>query len=65
MRRPDVFVQTFTEKLMIYALGRGLTYEDMPAGQRVVRGAGAEGLSFLGPVQGIVESVPFQMRVRA
>ena len=32
--RPTVFVQTLVEKLMIYALGRGLTYEDMPAGAR-------------------------------
>ena len=32
LKRPDVFVQTLTEKLLIYALGRGLSAEDMPAG---------------------------------
>ena len=47
VRRPDVFVQTLTEKLMVYALGRGLTSEDMPAGQKGRTGRGAEGVSFL------------------
>ena len=63
VRRPDVFVQTLTEKLMVYALGRGLTYEDMPEVRKVVRGAAQKGYRFSALIQGIVESVPFQMRV--
>ena len=63
VRRPDVFVQTLTEKLMVYALGRGLTSEDMPEVRKVVRGAAQKGYRFSALIQGIVESVPFQMRV--
>jgi uncharacterized protein DUF1592/uncharacterized protein DUF1588/uncharacterized protein DUF1585/uncharacterized protein DUF1587/uncharacterized protein DUF1595/cytochrome c len=64
VRRPDVFVQTLTEKLMVYALGRGLTYEDMPEVRKVVRGAAQKGYRFSALIQGIVESVPFTMRVK-
>jgi mono/diheme cytochrome c family protein len=63
LRRPDVFVQTFTEKLMVYALGRGLTYEDMPQVRKIVRDAAAKGYRFSALAQGIVDSVPFQMRI--
>jgi hypothetical protein len=64
VRRPDVFVQTLTEKLMVYALGRGLTADDMPEVRKVVRGAARKGYRFSALIQGIVESVPFQMRVK-
>jgi len=64
VRRPDVFVQTLTEKMMVYALGRGLTSEDMPEVRKVVRGAAQKGYRFSALIQGIVESVPFQMRVK-
>jgi hypothetical protein len=64
VRRPDVFVQTLTEKLMVYALGRGLTSEDMPEVRKVVRGAAQKGYRFSALIQGIVESVPFTMRVK-
>ena len=64
VRRPDVFVQTLTEKLMVYALGRGLTYEDMPEVRKVVRGAAQKGYRFSALIQSIVESVPFTMRVK-
>jgi hypothetical protein len=60
--RPTVFVQTLVEKLMIYGLGRGLTYEDMPAVRGIVRGAQNQNLRFSSLVSGIVSSVPFQMR---
>jgi mono/diheme cytochrome c family protein len=63
VRRPDVFVQTLTEKLMVYALGRGLTSEDMPEVRKVVRGAAQKGYRFSALIQGIVDSVPFTMRV--
>ncbi|HKH71850.1 MAG TPA: DUF1592 domain-containing protein [Vicinamibacterales bacterium] len=62
VRRPDVFVQTLAEKLMVYALGRGLTFEDMPEVRKVVRGAARKGYRFSALIQGIVESVPFTMR---
>jgi len=62
VRRPDVFVQTLTEKMMVYALGRGLTYEDMPEVRKVVRTAGQKDYRFSVLIQGIVESVPFTMR---
>jgi hypothetical protein len=62
VKRPDVFVQTLTEKLMVYALGRGLTYEDMPQVRNVVREAGQRGYRFSALIQGIVESPSFTMR---
>jgi hypothetical protein len=64
LKRPDVFVQTFTEKLMVYALGRGLTHEDMPQVRKIVREARQRGYRFSAVIQGIVDSVPFQMRMK-
>jgi len=63
--RSDVFAQTLTRKLMVYALGRGLTYADMPAVRAIVRDAARQDYRFSAIVLGIVNSVPFQMRVRA
>jgi mono/diheme cytochrome c family protein len=65
LRRPDVFVQTLTEKLMVYALGRGLTAEDMPAVRAIVRNAGRNGYKFADLVLGIVNGSSFQMRVKS
>jgi mono/diheme cytochrome c family protein len=62
VRNPDVFVRTMTEKLMTYALGRGLEAADMPAVRTVTRSAAADGYRFSALVLGIVRSVPFQMR---
>ncbi|MEQ1896866.1 MAG: DUF1592 domain-containing protein [Vicinamibacterales bacterium] len=62
VKAPENFVTAVTEKLMIYAMGRGLGYNDMPAVRSVVRGAGAGGYRFSDVVLGIVQSVPFQMR---
>ncbi len=62
VRAPENFVTAVTEKLMIYALGRGLEYYDQPSVRSVVRGAGAGGYKFSDVVLGIVRSVPFQMR---
>jgi mono/diheme cytochrome c family protein len=64
LRRPDVFVQTLTGKLLLYALGRGLTAEDMPVIRAIVRNARGENDRFSSIVMGIVDSVPFQMRVK-
>jgi hypothetical protein len=60
--KPDNFVTALTEKLMTYALGRGLEYYDQPAVRRVVRESKQSGTSLAGIIEGIVGSVPFQMR---
>jgi hypothetical protein len=62
---PTVFVTTMTEKMMTYALGRGLVAADMPAVRAIVRSSGRQGYRFSSLVAGIVRSVPFQMRVKA
>jgi len=64
VKRPDVFVQTLTEKLLIYALGRGLTAEDMPTVRKIVRESGQQQYRLTSLLQGIVESTPFQMRLK-
>jgi hypothetical protein len=64
MRHPDDFVQTFTDKLMTYALGRGVGAQDMPAVREIVREAAAKNYSFSSIVVGIVNSTPFQMRMK-
>jgi hypothetical protein len=61
--RSDVFVRTLTEKLMIYGLGRGLQYYDMPVVRDVARKAGQQDYRFSAIIMGIVSSPPFQMRV--
>ncbi len=60
--RPEAFVQTLTEKMLIYALGRGLQHYDMPVVRSIVRESGAKNHSFSSIVLRIVRSVPFQMR---
>ena len=64
-RRPEVFVGAMVEKMMIYALGRGLTSHDMPAVRTIVRSAKSQGYRFSALVLGVVTSQPFQMRQRA
>jgi mono/diheme cytochrome c family protein len=60
--RSDQFVQTFTEKLLTFALGRGLESYDPPAVRAVLRQASARHYSFSSIILGIVNSTPFQMR---
>jgi hypothetical protein len=60
--RPDTFVTTLTEKLMTYALGRGIEYYDMPAVRKVVHQAARHDYQMSGLIVGIVQSTPFQMR---
>jgi Protein of unknown function (DUF1585) len=62
MKRPAQFVQTMTEKLMTYALGRSVEYYDMPAVRAIVRDAARDNYRFSSIVMGIVKSPPFQMR---
>jgi mono/diheme cytochrome c family protein len=65
LSNPQIFVGTFTEKLMTYALGRGLTYADMPVVRSIVRDAARNDYRFTTIVRGIIDSTPFQMRIRA
>ena len=62
LSRPDVFVGTLTEKLMTYALGRGIDYRDAPAVRQIRREAGRERYRFSSLVLAIARSAPFQMR---
>lgn len=60
--RPDAFVTVVTEKMLTYALGRGLEPADMPVVRRIVRKARENDYELSSIVMGIVESAPFQMR---
>jgi Protein of unknown function (DUF1592)/Protein of unknown function (DUF1588)/Protein of unknown function (DUF1587)/Protein of unknown function (DUF1585)/Protein of unknown function (DUF1595)/Planctomycete cytochrome C len=60
--QPEVFVGVMTEKMLTYALGRGLEYYDMPAVRRIVRDARSRDFRFSSLVLGIVRSTPFQMK---
>ena len=57
------FVTTATERLLTYALGRGLEYYDQPVVRQIVREAAASDTRWSAIVLGIVESPPFQMRL--
>ena len=59
---PERFVGTVTEKMMTYALGRGLDYYDMPAVRRIVREAASDGYGMQSIIVGIVNSYPFLYR---
>jgi hypothetical protein len=61
---PDQFVDTLTEKLLTYALGHGLSYNDMPVVRGIVRDSAQQNYRFSSIVLGIVRSAPFQMRMR-
>ena len=62
LRHPDRFVTTLTEKLLTYALGRGLEYYDQPAVRTITREAARSDYRFSALITAIVESTPFQMR---
>jgi hypothetical protein len=64
LKRPEIFVGTMTEKMLTYALGRGLAPYDMPVVRGIVREASRSDLRFSSIVLGIVDSAPFQMRVK-
>ena len=61
--RPEAFVTTMTEKLLMYGLGRETKYYDMPAVRAVMRDGARSRYRFTDVVLGIVRSAPFQMRV--
>jgi len=62
LARPAQFVQTFTEKLMTFGLGRRLDYRDMPAIRRIVRESAQENYRLSSLVLGIVSSEQFRMK---
>ena len=62
LRHSDRFVPTVTEKLLTYALGRGLEYYDAPAVRTIVRNASRTDYRFSSMITGIVQSAPFTMR---
>jgi mono/diheme cytochrome c family protein len=63
VKHSDEFVTTMTEKLLTYALGRGLEAYDQPAIRKVKREAARDNYRFASLIQGIVTSTPFQMRM--
>jgi mono/diheme cytochrome c family protein len=64
LSRPDAFVTVVTEKMLTYALGRGLEPSDMPVVRRIVKKAAQNEYRLSSIVMGIVESAPFQMRTK-
>jgi hypothetical protein len=59
---PERFVRTVTERLLTYALGRGVSYFDAPAMRTIAREAAHNDYRFSSMILGVVNSVPFQMR---
>jgi cytochrome c551/c552 len=59
------FVRMITEKLMTYALGRGVEYYDMPVIRSIVRDADKNNDRFTALLLGVIKSAPFQMRTKA
>lgn len=62
LQQPELFVSTLTEKLMTFAVGRGIDADDAPAVRRIVEGSAKNGYSFSSIIHGITSSPPFQMR---
>jgi hypothetical protein len=63
LKRPEIFVGTLTEKLLTFALGRGVEPFDGPAVRRILSSAKASDYRFAAVIEGIVTSTPFQMRI--
>jgi hypothetical protein len=62
--RPETFMGVMTEKLLTYALGRGVDTYDMPTVRKIVGQAKPKNFQFSSLVLGIVESTPFQMKIK-
>src|SRR5690606_14535563 len=56
---PEIFAGTVTQKLLIYALGRGLTPQDMPVVRSIVRSAAEDDYRMMSIILGVVDSFPF------
>jgi hypothetical protein len=59
---PNVFVGVMSEKILTYALGRGITTTDMPAVRKIVQDARSRDYKFSSLVMGVVKSTPFQFK---
>ncbi|HUA21150.1 MAG TPA: DUF1592 domain-containing protein [Bryobacteraceae bacterium] len=62
LKHPDYFVNTLTEKLLTYALGRPLEYFDMPVVRKIVTDSSHNDYRFSSLIVGIVQSTPFEMK---
>jgi cytochrome c5 len=62
MKKQDMFVENFTERLLTYALGRGVEEYDYPALRTIARDAAADNQKWSSIILGIVKSTPFRMR---
>lgn len=62
LQRPELFAETLSEKLLTFALGRGVESYDAPAIREIVRRAQADQFRFSALILGVVNSIPFQMR---
>jgi hypothetical protein len=62
LSRPEIFAGTLTEKLLTFALGRGVEHYDGPAVRKIVRDAQADDYRFSSIIVGITKSPPFTMR---
>ena len=62
LAHPEFFVTTLSEKLLTFAIGRGVDHYDAPAIRKIVRDAGGDDYRFSSIVMGIVNSMPFRMR---
>jgi mono/diheme cytochrome c family protein len=62
--RSGQFVRVVTEKMLTYALGRGVEYQDMPLVRSIVRESAGSDYNFSSIVLGIVKSAPFQMNTK-
>jgi len=62
LNRPELFVRTLVEKLMVFGLGRGVESYDAPAVRKIVRDAREDNYRFSRLIIGLVKSPPFQMR---
>ncbi|PWT86430.1 MAG: hypothetical protein C5B57_01075 [Blastocatellia bacterium] len=65
VRDPEIFVGALTEKLLTYAIGRGVAHYDMPVIRAIVHNGRKSNYTFSSIIFGIVESMPFQMRMKA
>jgi hypothetical protein len=64
VKRSDQFVRVVTEKMLTYALGRGVEYQDMPTVRAIVRQSANDKYQFSSIIMGIVKSAPFQMNMK-
>jgi hypothetical protein len=62
LKQPELFVGTLAEKLLTFALGRGIESFDAPAVRKIVKDAETDDFHFSSIILGVVNSTPFKMR---